>query len=273
MHYFRYPRDIPIISKFYAYLSDIEAEIFDNETQYCKACSEICCNTTGICTGFYEHCMYYCKSVVGNHFTENCTGIIDVSVYCDRCQNDCCNESETCTDVFENCPFFCAVHLKENIKSECQTYLSHSYTQALTKTLKKYCEDCDYFCCYDGESESCSNLYVNCIYFCKNFVSEEVTMSCQDRNKPSENIIIFPRKSDEEKSYKMYFRLHVDSTDQQMLDWFTELDPTCLGNTFANECIADIDLQIPLKVSTIGCDFWDDENELWSTDGMQACMH
>ncbi|XP_060553599.1 uncharacterized protein LOC132714702, partial [Ruditapes philippinarum] len=123
---FRYPTDTHIISKFYSHLSEIEADIFHNAMQYCKACSEICCDTTDICTGIYGHCMYYCKTVLQNPFTENCTGIIDLTVYCDSCQSVCCDGTENCINILENCVFMCAVHLKEKMTTDCKTSLSES---------------------------------------------------------------------------------------------------------------------------------------------------
>ncbi|XP_053374546.1 polycystic kidney disease protein 1-like 2 isoform X2 [Mercenaria mercenaria] len=265
---FRYPNDIQIIRQFYSMLSETEAETFDNASRYCELCTEFCCNSMEICTGFYEHCIYYCKHVIQNNVTENCTEIFNATVYCDSCQNLCCNGTTNCTSVLENCLFFCSLYREESLTAECRNHLYYSNLSALGTTVKQYCEECDTFCC--GGTEECADMYSNCIFFCSNFMSENVTLSCGKNKKSLETIYLFPRESRKnDTSYQMYFALSVDPTDTYVLEHFSQIDPNCLGNVSVNSCTVDIDLQVPLKVSTMDCEFWDAVNETWSTSGMQ----
>jgi hypothetical protein len=96
--------------------------------------------------------------------------------------------------------------------------------------------------------------------------------SCAERNKPGEPVVFLPSKTTGDQPYKMYFGLSVSTTDQQVLNYFKERDPICVGNISSTACTADVDIQIPLNVSAIGCDYWDSEKESWSTYGMQANM-
>ncbi|XP_052253711.1 uncharacterized protein LOC127860029 isoform X6 [Dreissena polymorpha] len=153
---------------------------------------------------------------------------------------------------FKNCAFFCSIYLGRC----CSANVSECWE------IYDYCNE---------------RGLVNVSHHCLAVLQEThmiKTMNKTQTNQNSIKQILLTMYNSDEKLNKTGSYLHIgvglDIDIAEVREIISERNKECLGNQTAILCFAEVEVNISVSVNSLGCLYWDEEIEDWTSNGLQV---
>lgn len=174
------------------------------------------------------------------------------------------HSDEEVTAEFESTSMFDDAFQFENFTFFCTSYLGRCCSSNVSTCWKIY----DY--CND---RGLVNVSAECIAQLQKTNMNKTMNITQNDEKDIKQILLTMYDSDE-KLNKTGSYLHIgvglDIAIAEVREILTERNPECLGNHKAPLCFAEVEVNITVSVNNLGCLYWDELIEDWTSSGLQV---